>query len=103
MSLFGQSDPETIRNGLFKLCDTDHNDFLSQAEIIDVWTTLLKVMNSEGTESEMKDMNDELEKTKNEVRWAFGDKTQISLEEFCQFSDENEAMQCLFSIFTSSR
>ena len=95
MALFGKNDTETVMNCLFKLCDTDRNGYLSQTEVFDIWATLLRAMNKNAKESELKQMEHDLAEVKNEVREAFGDKTQVSQQEFRQFSTEIDAIKGL--------
>jgi len=95
MGLFGRSDSETVTNCLFQLCDTDHDGFATQTDIVDVWATLLGVKNKDTKESEPAKEEDELEEIKSHVRKGFGDKTQVSQEEFRQFCSENEAIENL--------
>jgi hypothetical protein len=95
VGLFGKNDSETATNCLFQLCDTDHDGFTSQADIVDLWATLLGVTNKDTKESDPAKEEDELEEIKSHVRNAFGDKTQVSQQEFRQFCSENEAIEGL--------
>ena len=75
---------------LFKLCDTDHDGHLTQAELTDFFIVLGKAdLERRGDEQ----IEDNMDQIKQMVATIFGDKTVMSESEFRQAIIDNPILQ----------
>jgi hypothetical protein len=96
LGLMQNPKPELTMKCLFKLCDSDHDGFLTEDEIIDaVFTTLKMDATNNVSEEDLKQGRDEM---KASMKKVFADKTKISEQEFSKLCAENEVMQELNSM-----
>jgi hypothetical protein len=84
------------------LCDSDHDGFLTEDEIVDAMFTSVKMDTTEDvTVEDLKQCRDQM---KASLKKAFADKTKISEQEFSKLCAENEGLRGLNSmLYTTFR
>src|SRR5689334_10833520 len=92
MALAAKNDPEIQMKYLFTLYDSNRNGFLNKAEVVDIFKIFMLLYEREKNVGSAQ-LESELEKFNNFVNKAFGDKTQVSLDEFRQICAENEELK----------
>lgn len=95
MASLTSQDPNLIIQCLFKLFDTDQDGVLNQAEVVDVLYTFHQISASNKDNSDQEEPDNSLQDIKSSVAKAFGNKTQISQQEFREILEKSEEMQQL--------
>ena len=93
MASLNGRDPNLILRCLFKLCDADQDGLLKQSEVVDVLYTFFHISNGNEDKAEEKNLDNSLEDIKSSVAKAFGDKTQVSEQEFRQVCEKSKEIQ----------
>lgn len=96
MASLAAQDPSTTMQCLFKLFDSDQDGLLSQTEVVNVLHTFHQITmgNKDNIDGEEK-LDNSLEDIKTSVGKAFGNKTQISQQEFREVCEKSEEIQGL--------
>jgi hypothetical protein len=78
------------------LCDSDRNGLVDQADVVDLWSAYLRLIhNNDGSDEDDGNVLS-LEKIKSSVSKCFGDKTQLTEQEFCEAFAKNEDLDTIF-------
>ena len=90
IGLLSKEKPAVIMKCLYKLCDSNHDGFLSETEVANVlFVFMIMDVDGEAKEQNIKKIKDE---TKSSVKKAFVGKTQVSEQEFYKLCTENKDM-----------
>ena len=97
MILLSKQDFSVLRECLFKLFDSNQDGLLTQDEIVDVLYAYFMVTSGKEDNTDGENSKDYLNEVKNSIKTAFGDKTQISEQEFVEVCEKSEPIQELAS------
>ena len=95
MASLNSQDPNITLQCLFKLFDSNQYGLLSQAEVVDVLHTFHQMSESTEDDSDQEKPDNSLDDIRSSVAKGFGDKTQISQQEFREMCEKNEEIQQL--------
>jgi Ca2+-binding EF-hand superfamily protein len=91
------NDPKLILKCLFKLFDTNEDGRLNQAEIVDILNVYSQVSSGDSDNTNQETLDSNLAEIKSSVAKAFGNKTQISEDEFREVCEKSSEIQGLAS------
>jgi Ca2+-binding EF-hand superfamily protein len=91
IGLLTKEKAEIIMKCLYKLCDSNHDGFLTETEVVSVLSIFMMMdINSDEKEQQIKQI---MVETKDRVHKAFAGKTQVSEQEFYELCTKNEAIK----------